>query len=55
MGNFIQEMFEAQMNWRLDSTVFDLSGRDVVVFITGLLTGAIIILIGVAYGDKSGR
>jgi len=52
-GNFIQEMFEAQMNWKLNSLIIDLSGRDVVVFAAGLLAGMIII--GVVYGYKTGR
>jgi uncharacterized membrane protein len=44
MGEFIQNMFEAQMLWNNDSTFFYITGRDVVAIMIGILMGAIFVL-----------
>ena len=43
MGEFIQNMFEAQMLWNNDSTVYYFTGRDAVAIIIGFLSGAILV------------
>ena len=43
MGQFIQEMFEAQMRWNNDGIVFYYTGRDVVAIMIGFLSGMIFI------------
>lgn len=37
----LNQMFEAQMAWNNDSTVFYITGRDVVVIMIGILIGLI--------------
>ena len=44
MGEFIQNMFEAQMAWNYDNGIFYITGRDVVAIIIGILIGAIFVL-----------
>lgn len=44
MGQFIQEMFEAQMRWNNDGIVFYYTGRDVVAVMIGFLSGCIFTL-----------
>lgn len=44
MGEFIQNMFEAQMLWNNDNAFFYITGRDVVAIIIGILIGAIFVL-----------
>ena len=45
MGQFIQEMFEAQMRWNNDGIVFYYTGRDVVAIMIGFLSGVIFMAI----------
>ena len=45
MGEFIQEMFEAQMCWNNDGIVFYYTGRDVVAIMIGFLSGVIFMAI----------
>ena len=45
MGEFIQEMFEAQMRWNNDGIVFYYTGRDVVAIMIGFLSGVIFMAI----------
>lgn len=44
MGEFIQNMFEAQMLWNNDNAFFYITGRDVVAIIIGILIGTIFVL-----------
>lgn len=44
MGEFIQNMFEAQMQWVYNDGFFDITGRDVVAVIIGIFIGALFIL-----------
>lgn len=44
MGEFIQNMFEAQMLWNNDNAFFYITGRDVVAIIIGILIGSIFVL-----------
>lgn len=44
MGEFIQNMFEAQMLWNNDNAFFYITGRDVVAIIIGILIGIIFVL-----------
>ena len=37
----LNQMFEAQLAWNNDSTVFYITGRDVVVIMIGILIGLI--------------
>lgn len=44
MGEFIQNMFEAQMQWVYDDGFFYITGRDVVAIIIGFVAGVVFIL-----------
>lgn len=44
MGEFIQNMFEAQMRWNNDGIIFYYTGRDVVAILIGLISGCVITL-----------
>ena len=44
MGEFIQNMFEAQMQWFYDDGILYITGRDVVAIIIGFVAGVVFIL-----------
>ena len=44
MGEFIQNMFEAQMQWVYDDGIFYITGRDVTAIIMGFVAGVVFIL-----------
>lgn len=44
MGEFIQNMFEAQMQWVYDDGILYITGRDVVAIIIGFVAGVVFIL-----------
>ena len=45
MGEFINGFFESLMNWKLDSAIVDLSGRDMAVFFLGFLVCGMICMV----------
>ena len=51
----LNQMFEAQMAWNNDSTVFYITGRDVVVIMIGILIGLIFAGIMVIIHDLEER
>lgn len=40
--NWINEMFEAQLQWYYDSALFYINGRDVTCIILGLILGIVL-------------
>lgn len=45
MGEFIQNMFEAQMAWNYDNGIFYINGRDIVCILFGICVGLLMVLI----------
>ena len=45
MGDFINHMFESQMQWYFDNGLIYFTGRDIIAFVMGFLSCIIILMI----------